>query len=223
MAARIGAEIAGTGDPDLELTDVGPLHEAGKGVISFLDNRKYLDAFETSKASACIIDSRFADKAPEGMVLLLSHEPYKAFALAAAAFYPPEKVEAGRSESAVIDPSAVIGEGCSIEAGAVIKPGVQLGKRCRIGANAVIGVAVTIGEDSDIGENGALSHCDVGARALIQPGVRIGQRGIGFAIAAKGLVRVPQLGRVNNGNEVGMGAYYLCERGATPYTATRYW
>lgn len=218
LAEMIGAEIAGSCPPDFEIHDVGPLHEAGNGVISFLDNRKYLEAFESSRASACIVDPRYADRAPDGMALLLSPQPYKAFALVSAAFYPPAKVEASIDARASIDPAADLGAGCSIEAGAVIKRDARIGKRCRIGANAVIGEAVSIGDDTDIGENASLTHCDVGARVLLHPGVRIGQRGFGFAIDPKGHVRVPQLGRVIIGDDVEIGANSTVDRGAGPDT-----
>ena len=49
------AEISGAvlrGDSDFEVLDVAPLDVAKKGDISFLDNVKYKEAFQTTKASA---------------------------------------------------------------------------------------------------------------------------------------------------------------------------
>jgi UDP-3-O-[3-hydroxymyristoyl] glucosamine N-acyltransferase len=218
LATMIGAELAADADDALELRDIGPLHEAGAGMLSFLDNRNYLEAFERSRADACIVSPRFADRAPAGMTLLLSSQPYKAFALAAAAFYPPTPLEPGIAASAVVDPTARLGEGCRVEAGAVIQAEARIGRNCRIGANAVIGAAVTIDDGTDIGENASLSHCDVGKRTLIHPGVRIGQRGFGFAIDPNGYVKVPQLGRVIVGDDVEIGANSTIDRGAGPDT-----
>jgi UDP-3-O-[3-hydroxymyristoyl] glucosamine N-acyltransferase len=218
LAGLIGAALGDGGDPDLEIRDIGSLDDAGPGMLSFLDNRKYLDSFAHSRAAACIVDPRFADRAPDGMTLLLTQSPYKAYARAAAAFYPPEPLAPGIAASAVVDPTAQTGAGCQIEPGAVIGAGVVIGERCRIGANAVIGSAVRIGNDTDIGENASLTHCDVGDRTLIHPGVRIGQRGFGFAIDPKGHVKVPQLGRVIIGNDVEIGANSTIDRGAGPDT-----
>lgn len=218
LAATTGATLAEGGDPDVEIRDIGALDSAGPGTLSFLDNRKYLESFACSKATACIVDPRFADRAPGGMTLLLTPTPYKAFALAAAAFYPPAPLTPGIADSAVVDPTARIGAGCRIEPGAVIGADVVVGERCRIGANAVIGAAVTIGNDTDIGENASLTHCDVGDRTLIHPGVRIGQRGFGFAIDPAGHVKVPQLGRVIIGSDVEIGANSTVDRGAGPDT-----
>lgn len=218
LAHEIGAQPIEGSNPALELIDVGPLDSAGTGVLSFLDNQKYVSAFEASSASACIVAPKFAARAPDGMTLLISDEPYKAYARAAALFYPTPVPEPGVSQAAVLAESVTLGEGCRIDAGAVIGHDVVLGARCHIAANAVIDDAVTIGEATAIGANASLSHCDIGARGLIHPGVRIGQRGFGFAIDAGGHVKVPQLGRVRVGDDVEIGANTTVDRGSGPDT-----
>ena len=60
------------------------------------------------------------------------YNPYKAYALAAQAFYPQPKPESFRAPGAVIDPAAVIGADCHIGHGAVIGKGVKIGDRSRI-------------------------------------------------------------------------------------------
>ena len=85
IASEIGAELGERSDPELQLIDVGPLDVADAGTLSFLDNQKYVAAFQASAAAACVVADKFVDKAPEGMALLVSNEPYKAFARAATA------------------------------------------------------------------------------------------------------------------------------------------
>src|SRR5438445_12384489 len=89
LAERTGARIAGAVDEGLVLRDVAPLDSAGPDCVTFLDNRKYVEAFTRSKAGAAFVHPKMADLAPPGMALLLSPQPYKAYALAAQAFYPP--------------------------------------------------------------------------------------------------------------------------------------
>jgi len=218
VADGIGAEISDDKYADIELLDIGPLDTVAAGSLSFLDNQKYVAAFESSAVTACIAAPKFADRAPAGMALLLSNEPYKAYARAAAMFYPTQKPEAGIAPSAFISATAVVGEGCRIDPGAFVGDRVQLGMHCHIAANAVIEEAVTIGDETVIGANASLSHCDIGARALIHPGVRIGQRGFGFAIDPEGHVMVPQLGGVIVGDDVEIGANTTVDRGAGPDT-----
>ena len=218
LAKEIEAEIGGKSDPDVQLHDVGPLDVAGEGVLSFLDNRKYLAAFEASGATACIVAPKFADRAPDGMALLLSKEPYKSYAKAAALFYPTPTPEPGIAATARISGSASIADNCRIEAGAVIGDEAAVGPRCHVDANAVVGNAVTVGADTSIGANSSLSHCEIGTRCLIHPGVRIGQRGFGFAIDPRGHVKVPQLGRVIVEDDVEIGANSTIDRGSGPDT-----
>ena len=198
LASKIGADVAAV-DADFVVVDVSSLQDAGAAHLSFLDNRKYKDAFVTSQAGACIVSEEMVELAPAGMRVLVSKQPYKAYALAAQYFYP-EILKPSISERAVIDPTAVIGEGCVIEAGVVIGAHVEIGEHCRICANVVI------------------SHSIIGNHVRVYPGACIGQDGFGFAIDPAGYVKVPQLGRVIIEDHVQIGANTTIDRGAGPDT-----
>ncbi|RAU22571.1 UDP-3-O-(3-hydroxymyristoyl)glucosamine N-acyltransferase [Paramagnetospirillum kuznetsovii] len=198
--------------------DVAPLEVAGPGEVSFLDNKKYVAAFQASRAGLCVVAPEMADKAPPGMALLLSSDPYRAYARIAQAFYPSVAPEAWIAPTAWVDASAKLGQGCRVEPGAVIGAGAEIGDRCRIGANVVIGPGVVLGEDCILGANATISHALVGRRVNIYPGARIGQDGFGFAMGAEGHLKVPQLGRVVIGNGVEIGANTTIDRGAGPDT-----
>lgn len=200
IAALTGASLSSGSSPDLLIEDVAPLDSAGPGHISFLDNVRYRDQFAGSRASACVVAPDMADRAPAGMALLLTPTPYKAYALAAQAFYPDRKPAVLISPQAHVDPAARLGEGTVVEAGAVIGPGVEIGRDCRIGATAVV------------------SHALIGDRVRIYPGCCIGQDGFGFAIDPAGFIKVPQLGRVIIGDGVEIGANTTIDRGAGPDT-----
>jgi UDP-3-O-[3-hydroxymyristoyl] glucosamine N-acyltransferase len=190
------------------------LETAGADEVTFLDNRKYLEAFARSRAGAAIVDARAIAQAPLGMALLVSATPYKAFALAAQAFYPAEPVVGRRPASAVVDPTAEVPPDCDLGPFVVIGAGVRLGPRCRIGANTVIEAGVELGADCQIGANVTLSHCLIGDRVVLHPGVRIGQPGFGFAPDPQGPVKLPQLGRVLVGDDVDIGANTTIDRGS---------
>src|SRR5579862_7339546 len=218
IAGRIGAEIAGAGAADRRIIDVAPLESAGPDDLAFLDNRRYVDAFRRTRAGAVIVNPKLAAAAPPDTTLLLSPQPYRAFAIAAQSFYPEPAPEPGIAPSAVIDPSARLGTDCRVEAHAVIGAEAQIGKRCLIGANAVIGRAVVLGDDVRIGANATVSHCVAGSRVRIYPGVRIGQDGFGFAPDPTAPVKVPQLGLVRLGDDIEIGANTTIDRGAGPDT-----
>lgn len=218
VAEIASAEVAKGGNPDLILNDVAPLSDARGDQISFLDNRKYLAELQESEAGACIIHPDFAERAPEGMALLLSKSPYKSYAFVARAFYPLPGSEPGIASSSCIDPSATVGKGSRIEPGAVLEKNVEIGADCHIGANTVVGAGVMIGDHTIVGPNSSLSYCNIGKRVNIYPGVRIGQPGFGFALDPQGHIHVPQLGRVVVGNDVTIGANCTIDRGAGPDT-----
>lgn len=218
IAERIGVSLSAGADPERLIDDVAPLHGAGPSELSFFDNVRYIEAFAASRAGACVVSPAYADRAPAGMGLLLSQQPYRAYALAAQAFYPRLVPEPGIASSATLDPSAKLGPGCRIEAGAVVGARAEIGPRSLIGPNAVIGEGVVIGADCVIGACASLSHCLIGARVTLYPGVRIGQDGFGFAPDPKRHVKVPQLGRVVIHDDVEVGANSTIDRGSGPDT-----
>lgn len=216
LARRTGATL--TGDGEIALKDVAPLDIAGPDQLSFLDNRKYLEALRRTRAGACFIHPDLAKEAPKGTSLLITPGPYRAYALAAQAFYPEPHPEPGIDPTAVIEKSAKLGPGCRIEAGAVIGARAELGAHCHIGPNAVIGPACVLGDEVRVGANASLSYCLIGSRVRLFPGVCIGQEGFGFAPDRQGFVKVPQLGRVIIGDDVEVGANSTLDRGSGPDT-----
>jgi UDP-3-O-[3-hydroxymyristoyl] glucosamine N-acyltransferase len=218
LAERTGAKLDAAADPERLMRDVAPLETAGPDELAFLDNRKYLGAFEATRAGAAFVDPALAPHAPKGLALLLTPQPYRAYAIAAQAFYPEPQPEPYVHPSAAIDPSARIGEGAVIGPHAVIEARAELGRRCRIGACSVVGRGTVLGDDVRIGANVTVSHAIIGSRVTLYPGVRVGQDGFGFAPDPKGAVKVPQLGRVVIENDVEIGANCTIDRGAGPDT-----
>jgi UDP-3-O-[3-hydroxymyristoyl] glucosamine N-acyltransferase len=218
LADLTDAEIARGADGDVMFSDVASLSEACHSDVSFLDNKKYAEAFARSKAGVCVIAPAMAERAPAGMALLLSPDPYRAYAKIAQAFYPAFTYPAEIHPRAIVDPSAKLGAGCHIGPGAVIEAKAEIGAHSVIQANAVIGRGVVIGDETNIGPCASLSHCLIGRRVIIHPGVRIGQDGFGFAMGPQGHLKVPQLGRVVVEDDVEIGANTTIDRGAGPDT-----
>ncbi len=214
LAALSGASLRAEDDATRLIHDVAPLETAGPDDVTFLDNRKYIDAFTHSRAGAAFIDQRFSDRAPPGIALLIAPAPYRAYARAAQAFYPMRPVMPQRAPTAAIDPGATVPDDCDIGAYVVIAAGARLGARCQIGPHTVIETGVELGDDCRIAANVTLSHCVIGARVVLHPGVRIGQPGFGFAPDPKGHVKIPQLGRVIIGDDVDIGANSAVDRGS---------
>jgi len=218
IAKIIGCALSSPDDASIVIDDVGALTNATSNHISFLDNKKYISAYESTKAGVVIVHPDLAERGPDNVIKLLTPSPYRAYALAAKMFYPTPPLDPGIHEKAFVHKTAKIGTGCQIDAGVSIGEGVVIGENCHIFANAVIEKNCIVGANSVIGATAFLSYCEIGSHANIHPGVRIGTRGFGFDMDPAGFVDVPQLGRVIIGDMVEIGANSTVDRGAGPDT-----
>ncbi len=218
VAATAGVALPEGADPAFPVTDIAAIGEAGPSELCFVENRRYVPMLSESRAGVVLLPKNLVDRAPEGPVLLVSDRPRRAFAKLAQRFYPEPVPTSGIHSSAVVDPSAEIGDGVVIDANAVVGPKASIGARCRIAAGAVIGEAVVIGEDTRIGEGASISHALIGARCFIYPGARVGQPGFGFEFDEAGPIKMPQLGRVLIEDDVEIGANSTIDRGSGPDT-----
>lgn len=218
LAKVAGAELLPAANRDRRFSGVAALADASPEEVTFLDNRRYLKAFGETRAGCCLVEPRYADKAPAGLDLLVTDKPYRGFALVAQAFFPEPAILGGIHPRAAVDPAAKVAASARVDAGAVIGPGAEIGERCWIGPNAVIGDGVAIGDDTVVGACAVLQYCLIGRRVLLHPGVCIGNRGFGFAIDPQGHVRIPQTGRVIVEDDVEIGANAAIDRGMGPDT-----
>ena len=212
VAARAGALLAGDGAKLIE--DVAPLASAGPGHVAFFEDRKRRADLAVSHAGAVLVRDDDRALVPEGIVPLVTTEPYRAYARVAELFYgdgagPPTGVH----PRAAVDPSARLGADVTVAAGAVVEADAELGDGCRIEANAVVGRRCILGPDCRVGPGASLAFALVGARTTIHAGARLGQDGFGFALGLEH-GKVPQLGRVLVGDDVEIGANTTIDRGA---------
>lgn len=214
LAAFCGATLGADVNPDQVITDVAPLHRAGATHISCLHNPKYIEQFRQTKAAACLASPEHAKYAPDGLAVLLSPQPYRAYGQVAVLFYPHIKKMGGVSSQASVHPTAKIGKNCYIGPFAVIGANVMVGDGCEIGSHSIINSGVEMGQECRIAPHVTISHALLGKRVVIKPGARIGQKGFGFHMDEEGHLDIPQLGRVIIGDDVEVGANTTIDRGS---------
>ncbi|SON54944.1 UDP-3-O-acylglucosamine N-acyltransferase [Hartmannibacter diazotrophicus] len=222
-AAEIAEFVGGTlasGDPETRIDAVAPIGDAGPGQLTFLDNPRYAPQLRETRAAICICAAKYAAMAPEGVAVIVAAAPYRASAQVVQALFPDAtKLKGsfgneGIHPSAVVDPSARLEAGVTVEPGAVIGPEVEIGSGTVVCANAVIGKGVRIGRDGYVGPGASVLYALVGNRVILHPGCRIGQDGFGFAMGPGGHLKVPQIGRVIIQDDVEIGANTTIDRGS---------
>lgn len=212
IAAHVGGVVLG--DAQLWIDQVAPLATAQSGQISFLSNPKYRRQLDSSHASAVIVSPKVAETLTDTrFALLVTPEPYAAYAKAARLLNPVTQATPGIAPSATVN--SIVPASTSIASGAFIGLNVQLGERVRIHANAVIGDGVVLGDDCVVYPNVTIYHaCVLGQRVIVHSGTVIGADGFGFAPSRDGWIKIPQIARVVIGDDVEIGANTTIDRGA---------
>lgn len=220
LAEATGAKLPEGADGTLTVSSVAPLDNARTGDLTFLENAAYAEMAGSTAATACFIAPKFLDKLASGTIALISNEPYRAYAKAAALLFPASMKpgsmfgSTGVSPGAYVHATARLEEHVIVDPGAVVGPGAEIGARTVIASGAVIGPEVRIGRGASIGPGATIQHALLGNRVIVHPGARIGQDGFGFAMGATHL-KVPQLGRVIIQDDVEIGANTTIDRGTT--------
>jgi UDP-3-O-[3-hydroxymyristoyl] glucosamine N-acyltransferase len=209
IAQKLGCTI--DGDADLEITGVAGIEEAQPGELTFLANRKYVRALETTRASAILITR---DETRPRIAALRSTNPYLDFARAIELFYPAPHYAPS------VHPTALIADSAEIGVGAHIGPYCYIADDVKIGSHAVLHSFVSIYRGARIGDDFfAHSHacvrenCSIGHRVLLQNGVVVGSDGFGFAREANGhWYKMRQAGITWVGDDVEVQAHSAIDR-----------
>ena len=197
LAAFLGAVYEG--DSDADILQVAPIEEAGPSDLSFATG-KALKLAADSPAACLLVPLDFAN--PSGKNVIRVADPRAAVARVVLKIHPQKAPAPGVHPTAVIGERVTIGEGTSIGAGSVIGDDVTIGARCVIHPRVTVYREVTIGDDS-----------------ILHSGCVIGADGFGFVMTNGAYEKFPQVGRVEIGNQVEIGANSCVDRAALGVTS----
>jgi UDP-3-O-[3-hydroxymyristoyl] glucosamine N-acyltransferase len=210
------AELTGgrlEGDGDIIIESAAPIETAGNGEITFVANDKYLKFLKTTAASAVVLHEKVETSLPN---IIRHTNPYYAFALILDHLYPEiVSVPAGIDKSAVIDNSAVIGDNCTVGALSYIGRSSRLGKKVTVYPQVHIGNEVVIGDNCRLYPGVIINdNCTLSDNVTIHSGTVVGSDGFGYAQHDAGIKKVKQIGSVEIGYNVEIGANCTIDRGA---------
>ncbi|ATA90389.1 UDP-3-O-(3-hydroxymyristoyl)glucosamine N-acyltransferase [Capnocytophaga stomatis] len=184
------------GDENFPVLGMNEIHVVEEGDIVFVDHPKYYDKALQSRATIVLINKEV--ECPEGKALLISDDPFRDFNKLTDFFKPFEK------STALVAPSAQIGENTVIQHGAFIGNNVKIGKNCTIHPN------VSIYDDCIIGDN-----------VTIHAGTVLGADAFYYKKRPEGFDKLKSGGRVVIEDNVDLGALCTIDRGVTGDTTIK--
>ena len=194
IATIINAKYVGA--KDFPVLGMNEIHVVQAGDIVFVDHPKYYEKALHSKATIVLINKEV--ECPEGKALLISDDPFRDFNKLTNFFKPFQKA------TALIAPSARIGENTVVQPSTFVGNNVVIGNNCRIHSN------VSIYDDCVIGDN-----------VTIHAGTVLGADAFYYKKRPEGFDKLKSGGRVVIEDNVDLGALCTIDRGVTGDTTIK--
>lgn len=202
------------GDASRRVEGVASVDRAGPTDLTFVVDERNAQRLGLRSVGACLVAPGMRLEA-NGTAFIRVESPELAFSKLLGVFHPEHRPPPG------VHPTAIVGRGTRIGAGASIGPYVTIGEDSVIGNGTLVGPHthidddVVIGDDCRIGPGCTILHDTiVGDRVRVYTGVRLGVDGFGYTPGADGLTRIPQVGRCLVHDDVEIGANSTVDRGA---------
>ncbi len=216
--AELAERTAGRaeGDRGFILSGVAGLAEAGPLDVTFIEVARQVRAAAVCSAGAVFL--RAGLELP-GRNLIRVDNPRLAFAEALALFHPAPVAPAGIHPSAVVEVGAVVDPTASVAAFCFIGAGARIGARAVLHPFVSVGPGAVVGAETRLHPGAiVLERVSLGARVIVHPGAVIGSDGFGYISDGRGQRKIPQVGTVEIGDDVEIGAGTTIDRATTGAT-----
>jgi len=209
LAQIVGGRVAGDGN--IVITGASGIKEAVAGDITFLANPKYGSLLDKTSASAVVVSDGTQSSAKP---LILVDNPSLAFVKIISLIIPDQSSHPqGIAPTALIGKNVSLGKGVSIGPYAVIGDNVEIGDKTIIYAGCFIGHGTKIGGHTLIYANVSIrERITIGSQVIIHSGAVIGSDGFGFVTVKGAHHKIPQVGTVEIGDNVEIGANTAIDR-----------
>lgn len=214
VAQYLGVTLSG--DASAPVSGIASAERARAEDLIYAASAKHLQDAGAS-AARCVIaapGSRLA-----GKTILESDDPKFAFAKAADWLLPKSAREEGIHRTAIVAPSAAIAASATIGPYAVIEDEVEVGAGSQVAAFCYIGRGARIGENCTLHPRVTLyAGARIGNAVEIHSGAVIGADGFGYVYGEGRHWKFPQIGGVQIGDGVEIGANATIDRGSLDTT-----
>lgn len=222
-AQQIAAQLEGTveGDPNVEIFQLSKIEEAQEGSLTFLSNPKYTPFIYKTQASVTIVNQDFVAEDDLTTTLVRVPNAYDSFTVLLDYYNKVKTGKTGTSESAVIDPTVVMGKNCFVGHLSCIEEETEIADDVKIFSQVFIGSNVSIGSGTIVFPGAKiLDDTIIGKNCIIHSGAVIGSDGFGFAPQKNGAYKkIPQTGIVVLGDYVDVGSNSTIDRATLGVTS----
>ena len=210
LAEHLGALLEG--EALLLLSGVASPENASATDVIYLESARN-SARAMASAARCVLTG--GDASLPGKTILRAENPKLAFARAAQWLLAPQSIARGTHATAVIAASAKLGANVGVGPYAVIEEDVTIGVGTEIGAFCFVGRGARIGSGCRLHPHVTLyAGSRLGREVIIHSGAVIGGDGFGYVFDGEHYVKFPQIGTVEIGDNVEIGANTCVDRGA---------
>ena len=214
-AKQIAEYLGGTveGNPEAKVSTFAKIEEGVPGAISFLANPQYAHYLYTTESSIVLVNKDFQLEQEVKATLVRVDNAYECIARLLTLYQSTMQKRKGIHPLAFVAESAKLGEDVYVGPFAYVGEGVEIGRGTQIYPSAVVEEGATIGEDCILYPHATVYYgCKLGNRVTLHSGAVIGADGFGFAPAADGYEKIPQLGIVTIEDDVEIGANTCVDR-----------
>jgi UDP-3-O-[3-hydroxymyristoyl] glucosamine N-acyltransferase len=218
---EIAAHVRGSlvGPPDLAVTGVAGLAEAGPGDLSFATDATALKASGPTRATALLVPRHIESLTCAQIIV---PNPALAMGQVVEEFFVRKRPLFGVSPLAHTGAYVTLGEGVSLWPFAMLEDHVSIGRGTTLYPGVFVGEGTTIGEDCLIYPNVTIREgVTIGNRVIIHAGTVVGSDGFGYVQDSGRHHKIPQIGTVVIEDDVELGANVTVDRATFGKTIIR--
>jgi UDP-3-O-[3-hydroxymyristoyl] glucosamine N-acyltransferase len=214
VADYLGAQV--DGDASTRIAGLAGPETAGAEHLIYVESARHAERAAGSQAKCALCTTEVS---LPGKVRIVVEQPKLAFAKVGEWLLPRPRVAAGIHPTAVIAPSARVAADAAIGPYAVVEENAEIAAGAQVAAHCFVGAGARVGAGSILYARVTLyPGTRLGLGVIVHSGAVLGSDGFGYVRGEDRYWKFPQLGGLEIGDNVEIGANTTLDRGALETT-----
>lgn len=210
LAAYLGAKVIG--DAAVKISGVAGTENASAEDLIYVESQRYADEAGASPAKCVVVQKGIRIAAKTNLEV---KDAKFAFAKAASLLLEAPDRVGGIHATAVVSANARVAASASIGPFAVVEENVEIAEGCVVGAYCFVGAGARIGAGCHLHSRVTVyAGVSIGSRTEIHAGAILGAPGFGYVYGEGRYWKFPQVGALEIGEDVEIGANTTVDRGS---------